>query len=269
MVTAHCPRPKEIGNVMKTNLGNRPPGRGSSAGPTVRRRLSEDVADQITRFLVEEDLQPGDRLPTEPALVDLYDVSRTVVREASRLLVERGLVDIRPGRGMVVTPFDGTSISRQWQVMLVREQGSFRQLMEMRLALEVSMSGFAAERRTDEDLASIRTSLLEFRAAGESNQAALNADLAFHAAVAAAAHNPFFRQVINPINDYLRQTYEPSLGYESARNETMTEHEQIAQAIAAGDVESTRRAAQHHLNRVLFDSERLVAGDSADEVKDG
>lgn len=236
-------------------------------GRTVRRRLSEDVADQITNFLVERRLEPGDRLPTEPELVEQFDVSRTVVREAGRLLVERGLVDIRPGRGMVVAAFDGTSISRQWQVMLAREQGTFRHLMEMRLALEVSMTGLAAERRTEADLAGIRETLVAFRSAGTDQRAALDADLAFHAAVAVAAHNPFFRHVIDPINDYLRQVYEPSLGYSSARDHTANEHERIAQCIEEGNPIGAREAAAHHLGRVTGHAEELVEKPVADAVQ--
>ncbi len=234
------------------------PAGGPIRGRTLRRRLSEDVAERITSYVVSQHLEPGDRLPTEPELVDLYDVSRTVVREAGRLLVERGLVDIRPGRGMVVAAFDGTSISRQWQIMLAREQGSFHQLMEMRLALEVSMTGLAAARRIDADLSAIRASLEAFASAGNDHRASLDADLEFHSAVAVAAHNPFFRHVIDPINDYLRQAYQPSLGYESARDQTATEHERIAMAITEADVDGASAAARHHLTRVASHAGRLV-----------
>lgn len=242
-----------------TDTPTRAAGRPPAAKLSSRRRLSEDVAEQITAYLIEERLKPGDRLPTEPELVELYDVSRTVVREAGRLLVERGLVDIRPGRGMVVAPFDGTSISRQWQLMLVREQGTFAHLMEMRLALEVGMTELAAERRTDLDIDAITRSVEDFLVAGDNHLKALEADLDFHASVAVAAHNPFFLHVINPINTYLRQVYRPSLGYEEARAQTLAEHRAIAEAIAAGDVQGAGAAARAHLERIGRDAEELVA----------
>ena len=231
-----------------------------TAGAT-RHRLSEDVAEAIKDGLIADGLRAGDRLPTEPELARLYDVSRTVVREAGRILVERGLVDIRPGRGMVVAEFDGTSLARQYRLLLELKQGSFRQLMEMRLALEVGMTEHAAARHTPADDRRIRAALAAFASAGADQLAALEADLEFHAAVAAAAHNPFFGHAVNPINDYLRQTYRASLGYLAARAHTRAEHTAIAEAIFAGDPVAAGRAAHRHLDRILASADDLAPGD--------
>lgn len=238
-----------------------------TAGAT-RHRLSEDVAESIKDGLVRDGLRAGDRLPTEPELARLYDVSRTVVREAGRILVERGLVDIRPGRGMVVAEFDGTSLARQYRLLLELKHGSFRQLMEMRLALEVGMAEHAATRHTTDDDRRIRAALAAFAVAGDDQPAALEADLEFHAAVAAAAHNPFFGHAVNPINDYLRQTYRASLGYLAAREHTRTEHTAIAEAIFAGDREAAGRAARRHLERILDAADDLAPDDLAPEAPD-
>ncbi|HEX4246969.1 MAG TPA: FadR/GntR family transcriptional regulator [Pseudonocardia sp.] len=235
-----------------------------TAGAT-RHRLSEDVAEAIKDGLIADGLRAGDRLPTEPELARLYDVSRTVVREAGRILVERGLVDIRPGRGMVVAEFDGTSLSRQYRLLLELKQGSFRQLMEMRLALEVDMTEHAAARHTPADDRRIEAALTAFTEAGADQVAALEADLEFHAAVAAAAHNPFFGHAVNPINDYLRHTYRASLGYLAAREHTRAEHTAIAEAIFAGDREAARRAARRHLERILDAADELAPEPPAPE----
>lgn len=238
---------------------------GRKLRPANRRRMSEDVAAQITEFVITNGLKPGDRLPTEPELVEKFDVSRTVVREAGRLLVERGLVDIRPGRGMSVASFDGAAISRQYQLMLELGGGSFTELMELRMVLEAGMTAFAARRRTEDDLATMDQSLAAFAAtmdvrtkAAEAHPAAVEADLAFHAAVAAAAHNPFFLHVVNPINDYLRQTYLNSLGYHSSQAQTHAEHTLIADAIRDGDAERARRVARQHLARIIAESDQLT-----------
>ncbi|UOY03353.1 FadR/GntR family transcriptional regulator [Blastococcus sp. PRF04-17] len=225
--------------------------------PAKRQRLSEDVAEQITRYVIAHGLQPGDRLPTEPELVEQYEVSRTVVREAGRLLVERGLVDIRPGRGMVVADFDGSSIARQYGLLLELKQGSFRQLMEMRLVLEVGVAEYAAQRRTSKDLERIQAALDSFATTDE-HDSSLEADLEFHTAIAHASHNPFFSHVVVPVNDYLRRAYQPSLGYEAARPQTLAEHEQIAQAIDSGDAARAGELMRRHLGRILAGSEELV-----------
>ena len=234
--------------------------------PTKRQRLSEDVAEQITRHVIANNMQPGDRLPTEPELVALYDVSRTVVREAGRLLVERGLVDIRPGRGMVVADFDGSGISRQYGLMLELKQGSFRQLMEMRLVLEVGVAEYAARRRTAADMARMQAALDRFASASSNHETSLEADLEFHTALADASHNPFFSHVVVPVNDHLRRAYRPSLGYESARPKTLAEHENIAKAIADGDPERAGELMRQHLGRILARSDELVPDGDAGPV---
>lgn len=226
-----------------------------------QRRLSEQIANAIQDELIKTRREPGDQLPTEPELAAQYDVSRTVIREAGRLLVERGLVDIRPGRGMVVAAFDGGTIARQYELMLEMAQASFEHLIEMRLVLEVGLTEFAAMRRTETDLAAIKAALQAFADPGVSHDEAVEFDLDFHAAVAVAAHNPFFTSVVNPINDFLRSKYQPSLGYDEARARTLAEHSAIAEAIQAGDAAQAGAMARRHLMRILATRSDLVRDD--------
>lgn len=238
---------------------------GRTLRPT-RITLSEQVASAIQDDLIHSRRQPGDQLPTEPELAAQYDVSRTVIREAGRLLVERGLVDIRPGRGMVMASLDGAAIARQFSLMLQFEQAEFEHLIELRLAIEVSMTEYAAQRRTTEDLEAIDETLRHFAEPGLSHAQAIERDLEFHAAVAQAAHNPFFVSVANPINDYLRSTYRPSIGYDDARARTLKEHTAIADAVRDGDSESAGRMARQHLTRIMETRHELVHDDAARDV---
>jgi DNA-binding FadR family transcriptional regulator len=135
--------------------------------------------------------------------------------------------------------------------------------MEMRLALEVGMTEHASARHTPADDRRIRAALAAFASAGADQLAALEADLEFHAAVAAAAHNPFFGHAVNPINDYLRHTYRASLGHLAARAHTRAEHTAIAEAIFAGDREAAGHASRRHLERIL-----AAADDLAPEAPD-
>ena len=223
-----------------------------------RNRLSEQVADQITADLIRRGLKPGDKLETEPELVERYDVSRSVIREAGRILDERGLVDIRPGRGMVVVKFDGSAIARQYELMLELTDGTFEQLMEMRLVLEVGMSELAARNHTAEDASRIQTTLDGYNTTQDDQRLALEWDLAFHHSIAVASGNPFFVHNITPINGYLRKTYKSSLGYVAAQQATMVEHLAIAEAIFARDDVGAAKASRIHLERVLASSENLT-----------
>jgi DNA-binding FadR family transcriptional regulator len=224
-----------------------------------RRLLSEQVADSILKNIIDNGLQPGDRMPTEPELVEQFGVSRTVIREAGRILVSRGVVDIRPRRGMVVLKYDGQSLSRQIGLMISVGRGSFEQLMEMRLTLEVQMTELAALRRTATEIADITQLADSIGAPGLTFEQTMVADLGFHSAVAKASGNPFFEHVVNPVNEYLRETYSDSLGYESERGKTHAEHNRIAAAIALGDAVEARLAAHDHLTRVSEAAEQLVS----------
>lgn len=232
-----------------------------------KRRLSEHVAKAIQDDLIEMRRQPGEQLPTEPELAAQFGVSRTVIREAGRLLVDRGLVTIRPGKGMVVADYDGESMARQFALILAREHAKFEDLIEMRLVLEVRMTEFAAQRRTEEDLVALHAANEAFAEPGVSHERALEYDLQFHAAVAHAAKNPFFTAIVNPMNDYLRKQYGPSVGYEDARAQTLHEHAAIADAIRSGDPVTAGLMASEHLARILQDRDILVDSAGGDSEK--
>lgn len=228
---------------------------------TDRRPLSEQVADAIMEQILEENLEPGDQLPTEPELIERFEVSRTVVREAGRTLVARGVVSIRPRRGMQVAEFDQSNLSRQVALMLRLGGGTFTQLMEMRQALEPEMTAAAAERRTEKDITELRR-LVEAvgpNGVGNNDRAAhIAADLDFHAVIAGATGNPLFQHLTLPFNEILTATYLQSPGYELEGSHTHEEHALIAEAIAAGDPATARAHAITHINRVTAAASTLT-----------
>jgi len=223
-----------------------------------RQRLPEALADTLQEEILG--LSAGDRLPTEAELAERFDVSRTVVRETARLLVQRGLVTVKPGRGMAVAEFDGRLIADQYALLLRLSQGSFEQLQEVRLALEVEMAVLAAARRTDEQLAAMHEANRRLQNTDDRAEF-LDADLAFHELVAEASGNPFFGLVIRPINGFLREAYRTGPGYTGEAGHTVQEHVEIAAAIDSGDPSRARFAVENHLRRIARHSDRLLSGD--------
>lgn len=231
---------------------------GQSPASSRPARLPLWLADRI-----EEDLLRGEhvidaQLPTEVALAETYGVSRQVVREAARLLEDRGLVNIRPGRGMTVAAPSVAAIVQRYRSVLRRDRVSFAQLMELRQMIELDMTALAARNRTDDDIARMRATLADARANLGDYEACLAADLAFHLAVAAATQNPFVMTFVEPINTVLRDMYSEPIGYLATQESTLQEHGAIADAIAAGDAEAARAAAAAHLARVVDDAAELV-----------
>lgn len=221
-------------------------------------RLPEVVAQRLQNDLLAQGLRPGDRLPTEPQLVERYGVSRTVIREAGRILEQRGLVDIRPGRGMTVSTPDGSAVAQHYSLLLGMNTTTFAQLMETRLIIEVEVTALAAARRTEDDLAELRASVQRVQQNMDDYRVCLAEDVRFHEIVTRAGGNPFFSWFMDPINTCLRESYRDAASYLASLPHTLTEHTAILDAIAAGDPDTARQAARDHLNRVVAQQDKLV-----------
>ncbi len=226
-------------------------------------RLPVWLADQLEASLLQGRYPVGAQMPTEKGIAETYGVSRQVVREAARLLEDRGLVDIRPGRGMTVLAPDPDVTVQRFRVLLQRGEASFRQLMELRQMTECDMSALAAVNRTDDDLRRMQATIEQARTHLDDYAACLDADLAFHMAVARATQNPFVMAFILPINTMLRDSYRRPISYLATQPHTLAEHGAIAQAIADRDVDAARLVTNQHLDRILVDATKLV-GDGAD-----
>ena len=230
----------------------------TGAGAPRPARLPLWLADEIEEHMLEGEFLVDAQLPTETALSANYGVSRQVVREAARLLEDRGLVNIRPGRGMTVAAPDVETIVRRYRSLLRRDRASFVHLMQLRQMIEVDMTALAALNRTEADVARMREVLAQAAEHLDDYSACLEADLAFHLAVAHATQNPFVLTFVQPINLVLRDVYREPIGYLATQANTLREHRAIADAIAGGDADAARAAAALHLSRVVEDAAKLV-----------
>jgi DNA-binding FadR family transcriptional regulator len=213
-------------------------------------RLSKTVADDLQRKIIREKLKVGARLPTEPELMEEYGVSRTVVREAAACLVSRGVVDVRPRRGMTVREPDGKGLAETLVAQLQMSKVSLPQLLQVRSVLEAAIVELAAAQRTAEDLDRLRDNLESMKASDLDRHEAIKVDLEFHDLLAAATHNPFFTLVSRPITELLYSIYINKSGYMSFQSLTTAEHEAVVDAIVDKDPAGAVLAIQKHLDRV-------------------
>jgi GntR family transcriptional repressor for pyruvate dehydrogenase complex len=242
---------------------SRQPQSGRAARPA---RLPQWLADEIEEDVLAQGYPDDAQLPTETALSQTYGVSRQVVREAARLLEDRGLVSIRAGRGMTVAASGVENIVQRYRTLLRRDRAGFEHLMQLRQMSEIEMTALAATNRTDEDIDLLRTLLNTAIEHRDDYTAWLDADLAFHLAVAKATQNPFIMAFIQPINRVLRDVYREPIGYLATQANTLQEHRAIADAIAAGDPEAARRAASAHLTRITDDAAILIGSQHPDRT---
>ena len=224
--------------------------------PITRRRprtLALELVDSLGDRIRAGQLKAGDKLPTEAAIMEEFEVSRTVVREAISKLQAAGLVETRHGIGtFVIGPGDGPSFK------ISPEQFSTLQdviaVLELRIGLETEAAGLAAQRRSEANLAALRKALDAVIAAVEAGQDSVAADFQFHLEIARATQNAHFTDLMATLGAQIipRARLEPVVDVSAERLAYMrrvnTEHENILDAIASQDAESARAAMRTHLS---------------------
>lgn len=222
-----------------------------------RGRLSEQVVLAMERMIQEAYPEPGLRLPKESELAERFHVSRIVIREAVKILEDRGLLEVRAGRGTMTTAPTPervkASLMRLFRDQPVPTLAEMDRMLELREVLEETVASLAAVRATPEDLEQISASL-EKMAAGKSVEETIDADLQFHIAVARAAHNRFFEMVIEPLTHvYLRQitlTDSYEVGVEM--------HRHIYEQIRKGDPVAARQAVRRLMRNTRADVKKAI-----------
>lgn len=224
--------------------------------PVTRRRprtLALELVERFSDRIRAGALKPGDKLPTEAAIMEAFEVSRTVVREGISKLQAAGLVETRHGIGtFVIGPGDGPSFK------ITPEQFGTLQdviaVLELRIGLETEAAGLAAQRRTADNLAALRQALDAVIAAVEAGQDSVAADFQFHLEIARATQNSHFTELMATLGAQIipRARLEPAADMDAERQAYMrrvnAEHESILDAIASQDAESARAAMRTHLS---------------------
>lgn len=221
----------------------------SSAG-----RRSEQVAHQIERAILAREFQS--RLPPERELSERYGVSRASVREGIGLLVARGLLTRRQGDGTYINTRNEQRMAEIWSDMAQRHPHLQENLIEFRTMLECQTAELAALRHDARD----RERLIKAEAAvnaaysGNDRQAQIGSDVAFHSAIADAAHNPVFSYLMASLLQLLHEHVQLSIAGLAPKSETAgqlrTQHRALLEAILSGDAARARHAADHHMGFV-------------------
>jgi DNA-binding FadR family transcriptional regulator len=227
-----------------------------STAPLAERRRPRTLALELVQTLGERirdgRLATGDKLPTEAAVMAEFGVSRTVVREAISKLQAAGLVETRHGIGTFVVGVGdagGFRIAPE-QMATLRDVIA---VLELRIGIETEGAALAAQRRTDEDLAQMRVALDAVQAAVDAGKDAVGADFQFHSAIARATQNPHFAELIATLGARIipraRLEGEDTMTDERRAylKRVNAEHENILDAIAAGDADGARAAMRTHL----------------------
>jgi DNA-binding FadR family transcriptional regulator len=223
----------------------------------------EVVAEQILQLIAELQLRPGDRMPTENELAAQLGTSRTVVREAVKILSAIGRVRAQKGRGLYVADDEGMLGSARWGgFFLPTDLDHVYMLFEFRRVQETTASRLAATRATPAELRAIETAAETCRRGHVTGEAALfdRGDDDFHLGIAAASHNQFLVAAVREARRLQHQS--STIGLNGTvgghADEAIHEHAAIYQAIRHGDPEAAAHAAAVHLDNTLEDYRREI-----------
>lgn len=216
----------------------------------VRQRLTTQVVAALRREIEGSVWVPGDRLPTEPALIDRFRVSRTVIREAIAELRADGLVDSRQGVGVFVR--DRVPAALRLPPMAEGKISDIIETLELRAAVEIEAAGLAAQRASPAQEAAIEAELGAFAAATAEGRTTVDADFGFHRAVALATNNARFESFLSQLGEHTipRHRLRDELavvGRPTLDRRIAAEHRAVADAIFARDPVAARRAMREHL----------------------
>lgn len=225
--------------------------------PLSGKRSFEEISDQIRDLILSKKLNPGDKLPPERDLAEMFKAGRTAVRESLRILEHSGLIQIRQGSegGSFVKDVNSSAISRSLLDVARRSDVTVEHLVEMRIGVEKLAIGSAIARITSGELDALKKCVDDAEAlvevTGRDGQLPdldswVQANAEFHLVLARATRNPLFEMVIGAFMNVLRSFLDnPPLRPEYFRGHTK-HHRKIYEAVRSKDLRLAERLLEAH-----------------------
>lgn len=212
-------------------------------------RPYEQIVGQIQEAIRDGALGEGDRLPTERELAETFGVSRSVVREAIKVLTAQGLVESRQGSGLYVRNRPIESITRAIVLSVSPDADSVERLFEFRRLLERDAARLAAERATDQQIEALDRALASFdeRGARPDWEVFGQVDDALHDVIAEAAGNPYLQLMVASVRALMRDVVVLVAENPGSIDEAMRHHRSIRDAIAGRDAERAAAEMDRHI----------------------
>lgn len=238
-----------------------------------RAPLGQQVALDLLEEIVRGDFLPGEPLPTEIELAERHGVSRLTLREATGILRQKGLIEVRRGRGTFVrpmaqwSPLDPMILEAQAGTS-TSDRASMENLLEARRLVEVGVAELAAARRQRAHLESLTASLQLMREAGDNVAQFVDGDLAFHDALMQAADNSLIGALFAPVRELLEDDRRLTSEVAKDRAAAIRWHQAILDAVAAGDADAAGRAMAEHLRKTEVAIRRVRRRDAATPGRD-
>lgn len=220
-------------------------------------RNYEQVAQQMQQAIIEGHFKPGDKLPTQQELMELFNVSKFTIMAAIRNLEKSGLVYTKSGArgGTFVSEINTAGFSESLKLLLSMRKVSLEELAEFRLTVEGRAAYWAARRRRKEDMKSMEDLLETMAHLLELNRQAdelVPVDMSFHLAVAKASRNTLFLAIMETVHECFHPIF--SCVPRESWAKTYPDLVKVFQAVKARDARAAEKAIREHIAR----SSRLI-----------
>ncbi|WP_413376702.1 FadR/GntR family transcriptional regulator [Alkalihalobacillus sp. 1P02AB] len=225
-------------------------------------RIYEKIADHIKQQILEGQLKPGEKLPSDKELCELYSVGRSTLREALSALKIMGFIETRQGEGSTVCKIDPQHIGMPDFTGLLLSDKSILELVEARKSLEISNVELAASKRTDNDLKKFEEIINQMELKVLNKEESEKEDMIFHQTIAKATQNSIMVQLIETISIQMEKAMREirRMGFINPKstNILLEEHKRIYQAIAEQDVEKAHKSMKDHLERFEYELQNYM-----------
>lgn len=213
--------------------------------PIRKTHVTEEVFLQMKQMIIDKNWKPGDKLPSEHELCELFGVSRGTIRNALQKLATLGLIETRVGEGSFITEIDNTAPLNNL-VPTVYFEDDMEAILEFRREIETGTAALAATKANKEDLKELRTILKDMEDLQDDLDKLYIADLNFHYKIAQISRNPLIIKTYEIMDD-VYSTHMKRMVKKMGGSYGMYYHKKIVDAIETGDVDKAREYMRQHI----------------------
>ncbi len=218
--------------------------------PVKKIRVYEEIVGKVKDMIEKGRLKSGDQLPGERELAEVFNVSRSSVREALRALESQGFLESRQGEGTYIASKPVESLVNPLAAFISTEKDSQMELFEMRRVIEPQLAFLAAERATQDDIALMEQALDLQEEAVARGEVGTDVDKTFHYIMAKATKNKFLLRMTDSVMDLLSESRDKYLQVEGRPEKSIARHRQVLDAIKAGDAKRAAKLMRAHLEDI-------------------
>lgn len=213
--------------------------------------LPKDISDKIVKYIIEEKLNPGDRLPNEYELMQLYGVGRNTIRESLKILSSRNIITIKQGSGTYISQKAGVSDDPLGLSLILDREKLINDILDFRIIIEPTIAELAAQNATEENIRNLEKILNTMESKVNNRENFLESDQLFHIELAKISNNIIISKIIPIITEGIK-IFATEVS-ETEYTQTLLSHKKLFNAVKDHKPKDAKDIMAFH---ILFNKER-------------